>query len=360
MEIGKVIYELRKGKGITQEKLAEMVGVSVPAVSKWETGSTLPDITLLSPIARALGTNVDYLLSYELELSETDAEKILNEIKKECDTVGFRSGMKKAFEILKKYPNSDYLKLKVANAPLSFIYNVPNDYTEEEYQELIDKSNKLFEGLVFSKDIHVSLAAKVALASRYIVESKFDEAEKLIDQLPKTDYNGERLLTTLCLLKGEEEKSLQLSQKALLQDLQNMRMDIMSMYNVMLKQEKYDKAIIYAENYRTLSTMYGRHFPSGADLMVDIYIRMKDLDKALKWFQIYVEDIIVMNMDYSLTPYFEDVASDIVSTTSGLEAKVKLGLYKAILLNSNYDIIKDKKEYREGIKKLKAHISKVN
>ena len=53
-KIGGNIAALRKAKGLTQEQLADMLGVSAPAVSKWETGSSYPDISLLCPLARAL------------------------------------------------------------------------------------------------------------------------------------------------------------------------------------------------------------------------------------------------------------------------------------------------------------------
>ena len=49
MEIGKKIAFLRKQQNFTQEQLAREVGVSVPAVSKWETGAAMPDISLLMP-----------------------------------------------------------------------------------------------------------------------------------------------------------------------------------------------------------------------------------------------------------------------------------------------------------------------
>ncbi|RFT79734.1 XRE family transcriptional regulator, partial [Adlercreutzia equolifaciens] len=62
MDLGTRISELRREKGMTQEQLAKLVGISAPAVSKWETGSSCPDIALLCPLARALDTNVDTLL----------------------------------------------------------------------------------------------------------------------------------------------------------------------------------------------------------------------------------------------------------------------------------------------------------
>lgn len=60
--LGAHIAALRKTKGMTQEQLAAVLGISAPAVSKWETDSSCPDITLLCPLARALGTNLDTLL----------------------------------------------------------------------------------------------------------------------------------------------------------------------------------------------------------------------------------------------------------------------------------------------------------
>lgn len=67
--LGARIASLRRKKSMTQEALARAVGVSAPAVSKWETDASCPDIALLCPLARALGTNVDTLLAFEEELN---------------------------------------------------------------------------------------------------------------------------------------------------------------------------------------------------------------------------------------------------------------------------------------------------
>lgn len=62
---GAVIRRLREKKNMTQEELAEKIFVSSKAVSKWETGQGFPDISLIEPLAQALGISVIELLSGE-------------------------------------------------------------------------------------------------------------------------------------------------------------------------------------------------------------------------------------------------------------------------------------------------------
>lgn len=62
---GSVIRSLRELKGITQQQLAESVGVSSKAVLKWETAKGLPDITLIEPLAKVLNVSVAELISGE-------------------------------------------------------------------------------------------------------------------------------------------------------------------------------------------------------------------------------------------------------------------------------------------------------
>ena len=74
--IGNNIYILRKKHGLTQEQLAEQINVSFQAVSKWETGNSLPDISTLPLLANALHCNIDSLLGYAAEQRKiTDYEE---------------------------------------------------------------------------------------------------------------------------------------------------------------------------------------------------------------------------------------------------------------------------------------------
>lgn len=63
LKISEMIRELRTDKGISQETLADVCGVSMQAVSKWENGQSCPDIAFLPQLAEYFGVSVDYLLS---------------------------------------------------------------------------------------------------------------------------------------------------------------------------------------------------------------------------------------------------------------------------------------------------------
>lgn len=74
LNLGNVIKKLRIAQSVTQEELAEYLGISFQAVSKWETGTTMPDITLLPKIAIFFGVKIDELFSinHEDELERID------------------------------------------------------------------------------------------------------------------------------------------------------------------------------------------------------------------------------------------------------------------------------------------------
>lgn len=65
--LGKRIAALRREKGLKQDELAEKLGVSAQAVSKWENDQTCPDISLLPSLSKTLGVSVDELLSGKQE-----------------------------------------------------------------------------------------------------------------------------------------------------------------------------------------------------------------------------------------------------------------------------------------------------
>lgn len=121
LSIGKNIQNKRKTMGLTQDQLATALGVSVAAVSKWETGSAYPDITLLSPIARLLGVTVDELLGFESQLSEDEAMEICNQCTKLFETDDYEKAVSFAEQNVREYPNSALLKFRLGNVLMMHI-----------------------------------------------------------------------------------------------------------------------------------------------------------------------------------------------------------------------------------------------
>ena len=76
MNIGENILRLRRERRITQEVLADFVGVTKASVSKWETNQSKPDILLLPQLAAFFGVTVDELLGYESQLSKEQIQKL--------------------------------------------------------------------------------------------------------------------------------------------------------------------------------------------------------------------------------------------------------------------------------------------
>ncbi|MBQ7336966.1 MAG: methyltransferase domain-containing protein [Clostridia bacterium] len=78
MNLGKMITERRKMMGVTQQVLAEKLNVSFQAVSKWENGTSYPDVTLLPELAAVLNLSIDSLLGYPSQ-SQTDYDNRYNQ-----------------------------------------------------------------------------------------------------------------------------------------------------------------------------------------------------------------------------------------------------------------------------------------
>ena len=74
---GSTVKRLREEKGITQLQLAEMLGVTAKAVSKWETAKGLPDISLIEPLSSALGVSVMELMSGKTVMNKNISSNLL-------------------------------------------------------------------------------------------------------------------------------------------------------------------------------------------------------------------------------------------------------------------------------------------
>ena len=108
VRLGEKIKQLRKQKNISQEVLANHLGVSFQAVSKWETEATQPDVIMIPAIASFFGVSTDELFDFNIYEIEQRVDKIVDEHRQYLDT-----DVKKSEQIirngLKKYPGNESL-----------------------------------------------------------------------------------------------------------------------------------------------------------------------------------------------------------------------------------------------------------
>ena len=191
MKIGNKIKELRKRRGVTQEQLANSIGVSFQAVSKWETGITLPDIALAPVLATYFGVSMDELFDYDVQKIAEEALAIAKETwpLRESDPA---AGKKIIYEGLEKYPENDIL---LENLLYLENYNEDPDRTIEIALRTIDATN----------DNSIKYDALRFLAYAYKTKGDFESAKTALLQIPELYFT--RLSEMAYVLTGEEKRA---------------------------------------------------------------------------------------------------------------------------------------------------------
>lgn len=135
---GKVLQGLRKTKGITQEQLSEMLGVSAAAVSKWENEQMYPDISYFPVLARFFNVSIDCLFGFSNELSEQEYQNKLSECIECFKGKDYESGIEKIKNITYLFPTNDTLKINLTSEIVSYVALVEDqDIRWKIAQELI-------------------------------------------------------------------------------------------------------------------------------------------------------------------------------------------------------------------------------
>jgi len=116
IEIGGNIKHLRKARGMTQEALADALGISFQAVSKWERGDGYPDITILPPLASFFGVTLDALLGQDAEKDAAQAQTILDEACANAADGHIAANIPLLREAVKRFPGDDRLRLQLARS----------------------------------------------------------------------------------------------------------------------------------------------------------------------------------------------------------------------------------------------------
>ena len=206
MNIGNKIKTLRKQRGITQEQLAESIGISFQAVSKWENNIALPDITLAPVLASYFNVSMDELFDFNLDEVENEIKVIADASLKHRE--GNPAESKRILEEgLKKYPENDVL--------LNSLLYVLN-YSENP-DETIAIANRIIEKTTHN---YIRYDAFRFLAYAYKAKGDLTKAEAAIEQIPEITFT--KLTEKAYLLSGDAkfeavEKQKQISLENVIQ-----------------------------------------------------------------------------------------------------------------------------------------------
>ena len=194
MMLNDVIRTRRQALGLTQEGLAERLGVSAPAVNKWEKAIHYPDITLLPALARVLGVDLNTLLSFQEDITEREIGLFLNQVYETAGTEGVAAAFSLARDKLREFPNSDLLAYSLAGLLEGLALMAPDAGEQGDRAAWTEEIDALYERGATSADPKVREWACTTLAGRCIGRGELDRAQALLGQLSDT-HRGKRTLT---------------------------------------------------------------------------------------------------------------------------------------------------------------------
>ncbi|MBE6639294.1 MAG: helix-turn-helix domain-containing protein [Ruminococcaceae bacterium] len=192
--MGQIIKRLRKGRGLTQEELAQRIGVTYQAVSKWENDYGMPDISQIVPLASVFDVSTDVLFGIDRTTEFEEALKIVSAadaVKEYGKLETYLNAYNILTDGLKKYPNNlmimnNCMSLGVALAMPENGWIYAKNRADSIISETIRQANFI---IANSKNITDILRARQCLVFLYSANKKFDLATVEARNFPvRTDF----------------------------------------------------------------------------------------------------------------------------------------------------------------------------
>lgn len=212
LNIGTQIRELRRRDGLTQDALADILGVTAQAVSRWESGGSYPDMEIVPAIANYFGITIDELFGYDDERS-----KKIDELVEKIDFMNFQNNgvdinidecLALARGALIEFPGNERLMLCLASVLYNAgyvrygeyhliddegydVYDVDQHRTYAEWKEAILLYEKLLKKLEYGDERHLAVHH---LTQLYLNIGDHERAAEIAQTMPSL-YNSREFLT---------------------------------------------------------------------------------------------------------------------------------------------------------------------
>lgn len=204
--IGQRIKEHRKKADLTQEALADYLGVTYKAVSKWECGVTVPDVALIMPLAKILNVSADELLSgkpEEIDARRAEFDKFYEDHLKHTPDENYQTALKAVREYPMDYKYLSWLAECERSAAYSPKYKTDSEaqYSAEMMEQAIKHSNRVIDECNDPR-IRGNAIWNAVLCCKAL--DRYDEALKYANMLPNEVHHLTRNSALDLCLQGEK------------------------------------------------------------------------------------------------------------------------------------------------------------
>ena len=362
--MGQIIRRLRKERNLTQEELAEQLNVTFQAVSRWENGTGMPDISQIVPLANVFGVTTDVLFGTAGTNANKEVRKIINNaqslLTRPLDSAGLLRKYDALQEELKQYPNNSILLLQCLETGIALAYP-ENDVYDAEHAEMIYRECIRMANLVISYAHNTTdvLRAHMIMVLLHSAYGKFDEAMAHAEHFPvRADFNIHVMYAYYAHWKKDYETEAASCQYGVCQYLEAMLNILTRLGQSYALMENYKDA---AETLETALDLIERifkndeikppiHHREAGDLymlVADLYLQNGERDTALS----FLEKMVAYDTDM-----YEKVDADTKSVSPLLRAlshefyHKRIDRYKNLLTkltDKRFDALKDDARYRE-------------
>ncbi|MBD7913376.1 helix-turn-helix domain-containing protein [Clostridium cibarium] len=286
MPINIIIQEKRKEIGLTQEQIGAYLGVSTPAVNKWEKGYTYPDISLLPALARLLKIDLNTLLCFNEGLTEQEIDHFNNEVGATISTKGFEAGFIMSMEKIREYPNCDKLIHSIAlllDGAL-IMYGASID-DKEPYEKQI---TALYERVAKSDNDQVRDNAIYMLASKYLARTECEKAQEMLELLPeRTALDKTELEARLFIKQDKLDEAARLLERKLLNVVSEVQMILMNLAEIEIKEGESQKASHLAELSQKVMKLFELGDMQALAIPLHVAILQKNVEDSISFLKSY-------------------------------------------------------------------------
>lgn len=347
MKINEIIRERRLAKQLTQEQIANYLGVTAPAVNKWEKGASYPDITLLPALARLLDTDLNTLLSFKEELTEKEIALFLNHLSALAETDGFEKAYAVAMEKLKEYPTCCSLMLNVAMLLDGAAMWYGKKESAEEYRAAIEA---LYQRALCSPDNHIRNRACSMLISRCMGRKEYDKAQELLHQLPEeAPVDKKQLQANLFIACDQLDEAARLEEEKLLSVTNEMNTILMTLMEIAIKENRMQDAEYIAEVSQKGAKLFDLCEYTSYVARFQLYSACKNRMKCLKVL-IPMLNSLTHNWEIQKSPLYRHIKTK--EPEKGFGAKMRKSILRLIREEADMAFLWESKEFQDSLQEI--------